>query len=368
METVTLATLLVFSGCVCVSSVNDPIYPEISGNSFTNLVETPETLFIGAKNKLIQVRKNDLSKINEVSTCTGGSCNSDNQVLVYNNHTGDLLTCGTGNDGHCFKRSVSEFPEGVHEVVQGSPTVSNSTARPAVAYYVPGTSNLYFGVTYGEGVTDKTATFFPLSLYQVVGSSVQTLKTLRFDDSTVPDLSQYVMYFKAGFSNEGYSYFLTNQKFSVGNNTYVSKLIELCQRDTVSGSDFHSYADIVISCDDYNLLQDAVVIETGGDLELTLNDSRAMIATFSKGTDPESPSSESAVCVYSMKEIETAVLDAKKDAIMCRVNKSDVEGEQCTDTDSRQPDSEKYFTNNIIPKSRINASVSNLLSVSKLFN
>lgn len=127
----------------------------------------------------------------------------------------------------------------------------------------------------------------------------------------ISNRDQYPINYVYGFSSEGFSYFLTTQKKDTGpNSPFISKLVRVCQND----SNYYSYTEIPIECvsettgSKFDLAQAAFVGKPGPDLanklDVTHQDD-VLFAVFSR-SDPvrsSSPARESALCVYSLKDI-----------------------------------------------------------------
>ena len=123
---------------------------------------------------------------------------------------------------------------------------------------------------------------------------------------------RYPINYIYGFASEGFSYFLTTQMRHTQPSPYHSKLVRVCHDD----SDYYSYTEIPIQCSgqdgkDYSLVQAAYVGKPGSDLAADLGvtaQDDVMFAVFStpdssEGDITSKPSKDSALCVYSLKNI-----------------------------------------------------------------
>ena len=123
----------------------------------------------------------------------------------------------------------------------------------------------------------------------------------------------------AGFSYDGFTYFITYQTEDVGSSVFVSKMNRVCQTSPT----FDSYTEITLQCQGsdgsvYSLVQAAHIGPAGQDLAVSLGlnaEDMVLYAVFAKneGADGTSdvPIDQSALCVYKMSDI----LDAFKEAV-----------------------------------------------------
>ena len=298
-------------------------------DSFTNMAFYEGIIYIGAKNSIYVLNATNLTEVHMVRTCTG-ECNNVNKVLVVNKILDHLITCGTGNEGSCKIRTLTTISDVLGTSMTGDGqqadylVVSTNKKRPSA--FVLTENGVYVGVTYGSGVKTGSAvsiknTYFNLlSYYSLVDSKFASMKSLqvKLGNGMNVNFEDYLIYFKAGFELDGFVYFVTNQKFKVGDGEYTSKLIRLCQNDKA----FYSYTDIKLECEnhgiEYNLIQDVSVFEPGEDLRKHFNATgKIMAATFASGSNPESPTSPSAICLYKLEDINHNIMQAKRNFIRC---------------------------------------------------
>lgn len=140
--------------------------------------------------------------------------------------------------------------------------------------------------------------------------------------TVVPDFDIYYVY---GFASGNFVYFLTLQPEMNGGpaagsssasreQVYTSKLVRLCKDDTA----FNSYVEVPLGCVkggvEYRLLQAAYRSKAGAILARSLGvgpDDDILYAVFSKGQKrrPKETSQESALCVFTLKEINERIKD-----------------------------------------------------------
>ena len=320
------------------------------GDHFSNMQINDGNIYIGAEDYIYVLHASDLSSKQAVSTCTGDCKSNLNKVLLVNKGQGQLIACGSGYAGTCEIRNLSS----IETLVSRSSTdgndllVSTDENRPAAFVLAPNTGGLYAGVTYGPGIypvsvsgIDAHITYnYYLANYSLLNDNFEKEIDLRLSLSTyIKDRTpeEYLVYFKGGFHQSKYVYFVTNQKLKVGNFSYTSKLIRLCQNDV----HFQSYTDIILECiygnKVYNLIQAISIFEPGEELRDNLTSTGTVLAaTFASGSDPEHPHQPSAVCLYKLEDIDRNVMIAKRNYVVCPGSSFNTD--------------ERYLKNNIIPK------------------
>ncbi|XP_077862895.1 hepatocyte growth factor receptor-like [Saccoglossus kowalevskii] len=121
-----------------------------------------------------------------------------------------------------------------------------------------------------------------------------------------------------GFSYGGFSYFLTVQRLGRSDNSYISRIVRVCQERNPYY--YGSYTEVTLQCYgsdgmSYNLLQAAHVTKPASDIAISLSladGEHVLFAVFAKGETPQdlTPLQQSAVCLYKMTDIEQAFSDA----------------------------------------------------------
>ena len=309
------------------------------GDQFTNMEISDGKVYIGAKDYIYILDASDLSDKEKISTCTGDCVSNINKVLLVNKDQEQLISCGTGNDGTCEIRNLSNIENLLKrsEAFKDSPNyllVSTNEKRLASFVLNTDTAGLYTGVTYGPGIDEfrsseptvvATNTYnYYLANYSLSNNNFDKDRflqlTLLSDADYDIKAEDYLVYFKGGFHLNGFVYFVTNQKINANNSilNYTSKLIRLCQ----DGQAFWSYTDILVECEkngtNYNLVQNIHVFEPGDRLRESLNASgKILAATFASGTNPEMPGKPSAVCLYKIEDINRNIMEAKRNFFTC---------------------------------------------------
>ncbi|KAJ8885501.1 hypothetical protein PR048_011699 [Dryococelus australis] len=305
---------------------------------FNHLVVDKNTgrVFIGAVNRLYQLSPDLELVIKEVTgpkedspECSVLDCPSSvikkltdnvNKALVIDYTTTRLISCGSLFQGICSVRNLNNISD-VTQVVKEAVVANNSTAS-TVAFIAPGPPNppvtqvMYVGVTftgnspYRSEVPAVSSRSLERDKMFMIAETAVTTGTRMFVNSLARE--RYPIHYVYGFSSEGFSYFLTVQARTTNPSPFISKLVRVCHDD----ENYYSYTEIPIDCTSedsrkYNLVQAAYVGKPGSDvaseLGITAQDD-VLFAVFSESDTSEGdisskPSSNSGLCVYSLKAI-----------------------------------------------------------------
>ena len=320
--------------------------PAVNGSArgFRHLTSDPTTgrIYAGGVNRLFQL---DSSLTVEATVITGPLADSPqchasgcaassgvdalvstdnvNKVLIVDRDARTLLACGSTSQGACTKyrlSNISSEPEFISRNVAANDETASTFAFIGPEHYNPwGRSNvLYVGTTFtsvGEYRHDVPA-ISSRNLYDLDFAEFSFTKqsTLHID---VKYRDHFLVKYVYGFNASDFAYFVVVQKRShlpgeeeLG---YVTRLARTC----ISDANYDSYTEVTLQCgggadgrDAYSLVQDAKLAAAGPDLALSLGLSTGdpvLIATFSppKIVGTSEPSRQSAVCVYSIADIET---------------------------------------------------------------
>lgn len=311
---------------------------ETGTERFNHLVVDKNTglVFIGAVNRLYQLSPDLALVMSEVTgphddspECSTLDCpptvlkkptDNVNKALVIDYTTTRLISCGSIFQGICSVRNLHNISD-VAQVVREAVVANNSTAS-TVAFIAPGPPNppvtqvMYVGVTYtgNSPYRSEVPAVSSRSLDRdkmfIIAETAVTTGTRMFVNSLARE--RYPINYVHGFSSEGFSYFLTTQMRHTIPSPFISKLVRVCHDD----ENYYSYTEIPIDCISegakrYNLVQAAYVGKPGSDLAADLGitaQDDVLFAVFSESDQSEGevsskPSSNSALCVYSLKAI-----------------------------------------------------------------
>ncbi|XP_077867408.1 plexin-B-like [Saccoglossus kowalevskii] len=274
-------------------------------------------VYIGGVDYIYRLDK-DLQLIYNITTKPDDGTDNYNKILSINYDDHNLVTCGSYH-GYCQIRNLTDLSVlGTSDIYVAAATVDDSTVG-FVAHGYDDKPMLYVG-------TSKLGNFYhgekAVSGRQLEGTIFSTLSGGTVHETNVDIHTSYQqansVIYKTGFSYGGFSYFLTVQSLGRSDNSYISRIVRVCQER----NDFYydSYTEITLKCnssDDMsnNLLQAAHVMKPASDLakSLSLEDGQhVLFAVFAKGETPQdlTPLQQSAVCLYKITDIEQAFSDA----------------------------------------------------------
>lgn len=309
-----------------------------NGSQFTHLAYDKQRsiLYAGATNRIIQFNIN-LSVLSQSITgpkqdslqCHAGGCPPDidtletqnhNKVLIVNYIGNRLISCGSIFQGSCEMYNLTTFPESPKLIPVA--LAANDENSSTYAFIGPSKYSqwgkediLYVGTTFTNlgsdyrhdvpAISSRKLDDLNYAEYSIIQSNLNI--DVQYRDNFLVD---YIY----GFNNSEYSYFALVQKKShlaAEENGYITRLGRICVNDP----NYDSYTEVTIQCltstkpsIDYNILRDAKITVAGYRLAQQLNikkDDYILIAVFSPSKDiTNDPQSKSAMCIYSLKEIE----------------------------------------------------------------
>lgn len=298
-------------------------------------------LYAGASNRIVQLDYN-LSLKGQATTgpkldnpqCHG-SCPEDtethetinhNKILVVNEAGSTLITCGSVMQGSCYIYPTDKFPNSPQFIdipLAANDEFASTLAFIGPSHYTPWTKEdvLYVGATF-TNVGDYR--------HEVPAISSRTLSDLHFAEYTfkqtilnidVNHRDHFLVDYKYGFNTSEYAYFVIVQKKShlAEEAGFLTRIARVC----VSDQNYDSYTEITIQCKkrlttnendvdateiNYNILRDAKVTPAGQRLASQMSikrDDLVLVAAFSPSKEiTNEPQSKSAVCLYSLKDID----------------------------------------------------------------
>lgn len=248
--------------------------------------------------------------------------NNFNQVLVINKNDKVLIVCGTLKQGVCSVHLLEDIEKVVSSSIKPTPVAANTDNATTTAFIGPGPNNqsvLYVGAayTYESYRSDfpavcsrslKLDRLFQLDYQDVTAQSAMIVKSENRMD--------FRIWYVDGFYSEGFAYWAVVQKQSLDHGSpFVSKLLRVCSED----SRYESYSEIPLECKgpdnlNYNILRAGFVGKIGDNLFRSLGhvsrskntNNMYFVGVFVKGDYPTKYSAQSAVCLYSLKDIRSA--------------------------------------------------------------
>uniref|UniRef100_A0A1I8PJB4 Sema domain-containing protein n=1 Tax=Stomoxys calcitrans TaxID=35570 RepID=A0A1I8PJB4_STOCA len=314
-----------------------PATKGVSKNYFTHLAYDYKhnVFYAGATNKILQLNEN-LRVLKQAVTgpqrdspqCHASGCSEDVETSMVNNHNkilivsyaqgGILIACGSVRQGACDIYSLTHFPTNPRFI--DIPLAANDEFASTYAFVGPAEYSwkrediLYVGTTF-TNVGDYR--------HDVPAISSRRLADLNYAEFEIKQSiinidvkyrDHFLVNYIYGFNSSEFAYFAIVQKRShlAEEAGYVTRLARIC----ITDSNYDSYTEITIQClatqdnEDYNILRDAKIMVAGQKLAQQMGIKRGdhvLVAVFSPSKDiTNQPEDKSAMCIYSLKEIEEA--------------------------------------------------------------
>lgn len=315
-----------------------------NGSYFSHMTfdRRSSTWYAGASNRILKLDYN-LSVIQTAITgpkpdnpMCHGVCPEDtethettnhNKILVVNEAGGTLITCGSVMQGSCTIYPMDKFPNTPEHIE--IPLAANDEFASTLAFIGP---SRYTAWT-KEDVLYVGATFTNVGDYrhEVPAISSRHLNNLEFAEYSflsqailnidVNHRDHFLVDYKYGFNTSEFAYFVIVQKKShlAEEAGFITRIARVC----VSDPNYDSYTEITLQCKkrintnendvdateiNYNILRDAKVTPAGQKLAQQMGikrDDLVLVAAFSPAKEiTNEPQSKSAVCLYSLKDID----------------------------------------------------------------
>lgn len=306
-----------------------------NGSYFTHLTfdKRRSILYAGASNRIFQFNR-DLAELSHVVTgpkedspqCHTNGCPDDtettevtthNKLLVVNQAGDSLIACGSTRQGSCELYKLMKFPKDPTYIpisLAANDETSSTFAFIGPSRYASWKKEdiLYVGITYTNvgdyrldvpAISSRKLDDLELAEYSIQQSALSI--DVKYRD-------HFLVNYVYGFNSSEYAYFAVVQKKShlAEEAGYVTRLARVCVNDP----NYDSYTEITIQCrtttgnQNYNILRDAKITMAGPRLSQQMGikkDDHILVTVFSPAKEiTNEPESKSAMCLYSLKEIE----------------------------------------------------------------
>lgn len=306
------------------------LYPTFLRNDtvFEHLALHPDPavgwVYVGARDHLFQLYpslqpklQEDTGPVTDSQDClppvTESSCpqaretNNHNKLLLVNPYAGELITCGSVNQGICQKRDLNSIN-----------TVRFSTERPVDTQYVaanhPNVSTVGLVVQshpdrqpmlfVGRGYTNSHPPISTRNLAQEPIFSYEETAKL----AVAGRLSEYDHHFVNAFTHRRHVYFLFYRRdLKSQSREYRTYISRVCLDDQA----YYSYVEVPLTCrstagKSYNLLQ---AVQLGFSKDGTASpDSEILLGVFSTHLASSSrPSEDSSLCKFYLEDVDRRI-------------------------------------------------------------
>ena len=244
-----------------------------------------------------------------------------NKVLLVDSKHQQLVVCGNVYQGSCETRDLQNLTAVLRYV--GTLVASNSPSYSTVAFtgpgpdgddvlyvgnYIPGNNDPQWKPFNVDGVSSRNLTVNKFQLSYKYTDNTFMYGTFAYLTSSAALV--FNVTYVAGFSIQGFSYFLTQQPASYNpgppppvSPQIISKIVQVCQND----KNYDSYVEMPIQCKsngvDYNLVQAATFVHPGSNLASALNmsmDDYVLLAVFATTSSSQT---SSALCMFKLGDI-----------------------------------------------------------------
>lgn len=289
--------------------------------------------YAGSTNRIFQFNTNLTVLSNSVTgpkpdspQCHAGGCNDDietaetnnfNKILIINQLSDTLISCGSLHQGSCEIYNLNNFPDSSQAILMS--LAANDENSSTFAFIGPSR----YASWNKEDILYVGTTFTNVGDYR---HDVPAISSRKLDDLNIAEFSiqqsilnidvkyrdHFLVDYIYGFNSTDYAYFVVVQKKShlAEENGYITRLTRICVND----QNYDSYTEVTITClatddnTDYNILRDAKITPAGQRLGQQLGikkDDHILVTIFSPSKEiTNEPESKSAMCIYSLKEIE----------------------------------------------------------------
>lgn len=250
------------------------------------------------------------------------TANNVNKVLVIDNEANMLIACGSVHQGSCRRHSLQDIAN--HEDLVPVPVAANDENSSTYAFIGPAryAGQLPSRVLYVATTNSRLGPYRDV-VPAICSRSLENSKLFSIIEQSFSSIARvdvsfhlrdyYLVNYVYGFHSGDYVYYATVQRKShlraLEEWGYITRLSRVC----VSDVGYDTYTEVTLQClgedgTDFNLLQDASIVRAAGDLAADLHvdpGSDIFIGVFVASRDHTTKTSaHSAVCVYSLAEIE----------------------------------------------------------------
>ncbi|XP_071816299.1 plexin-A4-like [Apostichopus japonicus] len=284
---------------------------ETSLNHFT-VAKDGSSIYIGGVGRLYRLSR-DFSELTSVSTQDNSGNNTNKILSIAPQPVDKLISCGSGLNRTCQLRNLDDLRDTKDETLSSLKVTEDQ--NPAIGLVVTHPAgvdvNLAFYVAQNiRGASPISANC--LSRSDRICQMGDNKNTGQFASEVLPN---FLIRYVASFSYHNYTYFFASQLQDATGirqpNYIVPKLSRVCQTDSSSSMD--GFTEITLECRGvnntlYSIVQSSQVVDG------------QLFAVFVKNNEDESfdLASQSALCVYEMKNLIEKFEDATTDCSCIR--------------------------------------------------
>ena len=255
------------------------------------------------------------------------------KILVIDQHSSALIVCGNVYQGSCQMRNLGNIEELInYPTSEGHWVIANKGDNASFGFIAAGPSGtnvFYVGAAFAE--PDSALVILPSIAIRKIdkNNAEQMFKLYKNSESEGKrtlsrsrSRNAHVIY-NGGFASGRYRYFSAIKAITPGSGVYKSRLTRICQSDEgdYRNRKLISYTESQLECKkegvNYQLLQALAIGKAGSELATRLriiSQSDIVIALFAQAKeDTAEAEGDSAICIYTIKEIELAFENKTRD-------------------------------------------------------
>ncbi|XP_030856367.1 plexin-A4 isoform X2 [Strongylocentrotus purpuratus] len=236
------------------------------------------------------------------------NCDDITKILAISQGDAESLIICTSAEGKCEVRDLSDIEQVVHSSSIMVPGESAELTAAGVITEVAQGGNLVEKFYVANTLSAEATSFTHPIIRWTVSDSFDQADELNHYALNVA-VNSFPISYKETFTHNGFVYFVMNQ---VGN----VKLGRVCETARME-----YYSEITLRCDSrkrpgtsYTLVQAARVGKAGSALQMSIGSGPDSIL-YAAFSESDSVSSNAALCMYSMADVEAAFLQAVKDCL-----------------------------------------------------
>ncbi|PFX28558.1 Plexin-A3 [Stylophora pistillata] len=343
-----ISVLLVIATMYTVAFVNRKelsVHEVLTNLAYDNITKT---IFIGGENVLLKASENLAEHKRQATgpnldyvdcyhdlggTCAGENRNNVNKLLLIDSSKRRLIVCGSFNHGVCQIRSLDTLEvetNGTDYVVSSVPLQAEALITPSVKS--SGTRAIYVATSWDKKYFKNPLNFLnPALSTRVIDELMNIFKPVKDDSSksyiqykeNVVYYAKFIYAFSAGIFNYFVSVQQTTESYkkcngacSVDQAIFKTFIVRVCQEDEV----YASYMELPLDCKgsngtSFNIAQSAYLTKAGDGLAVDGSEDVLVVTFFKADQGWSGPSQSSAVCIFSVKEIKTALVSNLKNCV-----------------------------------------------------
>uniref|UniRef100_UPI00398E8898 plexin-B2-like n=1 Tax=Pristiophorus japonicus TaxID=55135 RepID=UPI00398E8898 len=255
-----------------------------------------------------------------------------NQLILIDKDKDRLVICGSLYRGICSLWQLNNISKLIYENEYGGEATFVASKESTVGLIATmneskeGPKQVIF---VGKSQTTYSTAIISTRTLSPIGSC-SYFELIQDTSAVKPDSHrQYRHDFKFSFEDGTFVYFIFSRTDGTQHEAPQTYISRICLNDVF----YHSYIEMVLECDDCNLVQSAYVTNPGEKLARNMTDSgtygivtsqdKVLFAVFNRGSQKTASPDKSAVCMFSLKQINEKIEEYRE---ICYSNQGKQDG------------------------------------------